>query len=241
MPDGGVKVAVGAGAPGRRFCYDPCVTTGRICALAAALALAGCAPGSTGGSRGGEPAGAPDLQAKVEVARQKAALAQAELANQEAANRIALERLDKELDLAQADLKRLREADGPARIAQADLDLAAARHAAEDAADELAQLEKMYGANDLADQTKEIVLKRGRRDLERARAGAAIKEAQLKLLKEHVLPAETGKLALEESAKRALLAVEKEKAANSLLQKRIALAEARMELAAAEKELNKTK
>jgi hypothetical protein len=75
-------------------------------------------------------------------------------------------------------------------IAAAELDLAHRRDEAQDAEEEMEQLAQMYGENELADRTAEIVLRRARRGLERAREELRIAEEDHRHLLQTGLPRE---------------------------------------------------
>ena len=65
---------------------------------------------------------------------------------------------------------------------------------AEDAAAELAELEAMYAEEEFAEKTKELVITRGRRNLEHAQRGVAIGEGKFEKLQRDELPAEEREL-----------------------------------------------
>lgn len=75
-------------------------------------------------------------------------------------------------------------------IAAAELDLAHRRDEAQDAEEEMEQLAQMYGENELADRTAEIVLRRARRGLERAREELRIAEEAHRHLLQTGMPRE---------------------------------------------------
>ena len=70
------------------------------------------------------------------------------------------------LDLAKKVLDHFEKHEKPVQLDKSKLTLDRARHSRELAADELGELEAMYAEEDLAEATKELVLKRGRRNLE---------------------------------------------------------------------------
>ena len=59
-----------------------------------------------------------------------------------------------------------------------------------EAQQELEQLELMYSEEEFADQTKEIVLERGRRRLERTQRDLELRRADFATLQEQTLPVE---------------------------------------------------
>ncbi|GEM_PF-3938579 len=184
------------------------------------------------------PAKAPaDAAAKLPVARmevdiglQSVALAEAEIHAQELSSAASAGRLRRELELATARSVQFKDVESLRRLKEAQMEVQRAQDQIDDNRDELQQLEKLYKGNDLADATKEIVLKRGRRALDRAAAVLAMKELQLKTLKDDLLPAELSRIQLEEDQKKDEIDRSSLAAENQLQQKRIALAKARVDL-----------
>lgn len=186
--------------------------------------LAGCSGSGTAPSD--KPSEGQVLFARAELAAAEAqvAFAEAEVALQEAQDLAAMGRLKEELAQAERRLAQS-DADADRQAGELALEVTRAEDGIEDARDELDQLRKMYQGNDLADQTKEIVLKRGERALKRARVDANLKARKLKAFRELALPLEHDRLALEAASKRMELENEAKKAA--LLQKRSGLLQAR--------------
>jgi len=98
--------------------------------------------------------------------------------------------------MAEAKLAKFREVDAPNKLASAELDLQTSRDRAQEAQDELAQIEIMYAEQDLDDLTAEFVVSRGRRSAERAQARIAIEETSFQALRERELPQEEAQLEL---------------------------------------------
>jgi len=111
------------------------------------------------------------------------------------------ENAEKELELAAEKLARFKEFDAPNRIARAELTLKNMRDAAEEAKEELKQLELMYEEQDLEDKTREFVINRGKRNLERRKQSLAIEERGLVSLKEHEIPSELASIELDTAKK----------------------------------------
>lgn len=101
-----------------------------------------------------------------------------------------------EVGIAEAGLARFREVDGPNQLASEKLNLRTAKDRAQEAADELKQIEIMYKEQDLDDLTAEFVVSRGRRSAERAAARIAIQEGTLLALEERELPQKEQELGL---------------------------------------------
>ena len=114
----------------------------------------------------------------------------------------------------------------PTRVKEAQITLDAAKNAAEQAKDEYNELVAMYKAEEFAEMTKELVLKRGRHNLDLAERRLQVQVGKLQDLEKSVLPRERaalkGKLQDAESGfRRAQLTTEKTK-----LEIRIAVSEA---------------
>ena len=77
-------------------------------------------------------------------------------------------RAEHELELEAARMQKFSQLEVPNRIAWAELRLTQAQDRVRDSEEELHQLELMYAEEDFADQTKEIVLDRSRRRVERS-------------------------------------------------------------------------
>jgi hypothetical protein len=194
------------------------------CAAAPAASSAPAHAAPQGGASDHDPAA---LRDKLEVARLQLGLAEhrAETARL---------RKEKELELQKAELAQFDETDAPDRVAKANLELARRRDALAEQQEELAQLEMMYEQQDLADKTREIVLQRGKRRVERAQEDLAISEREAKALEARTLPRERGKLALEIEVQERELQEAKSDSEATLLEKRLAVRSAEDALAAAE-------
>jgi hypothetical protein len=119
-------------------------------------------------------------QAKLEIAQLKAQGQELQHANQ-------LAHAEAEVEMAQAKLDNSLGVELPGRRAKAELDLQGSRDSAQEAAEELAQLELMYQDQDLADMTREFVIGRGRRRAERAARRLELQESELQSLVDYEL------------------------------------------------------
>lgn len=81
------------------------------------------------------------------------------------------------------------------KLDEAQLSLDRSMGQASDAELELAELQAMYDEEDFAEKTKELVLNRGRRNLEHSQRALALAKEELRQLLEHELPAGERKLA----------------------------------------------
>lgn len=109
----------------------------------------------------------------LHIARFKHAMAEQDVKDKEARHMLKLEQLEQRLARSQEALRRFLEIDKPQRIAQSAHNLEGAENRLQDQTEELEQLEKMYKEDDLTEETEEIVLRRTRRNLVRARKSIA--------------------------------------------------------------------
>jgi hypothetical protein len=195
----------------------------------------GCAGPSGSGSAMGSGSGGSDESAADELAGAQRELSNAtkkldaarlRLKQAEADDQSALVRLEAERALAEGELKQFDEQDAPNRLAQQKLQAQNTRDQFADDQEELKQLEMMYAAEDLADQTKQIVLQRGKRKLGRSQERLAIEERELAVFEQFTLPRERSKLQLELTAKVRALEAEKSSFAITVLEKQVDISEA---------------
>jgi paraquat-inducible protein B len=106
------------------------------------------------------------LGAEIEAVRAEAAVAEAR----------------RKLEAARGELEHFRAHTRPTKTQAAEIDRDQARYAAEHAQAELAELEAMYEAEEFAEMTKELVLRRGRRSLEIALRRLEVEGAKLRAL-----------------------------------------------------------
>ena len=95
---------------------------------------------------------------------------------------------------ARQDLETFETAERPARLADAQLDLDRTIQSRDESRAELAELEAMYAAEEFAAATKELVLQRGRKQLEFAERRLALEHQQREKLERHDLPRQQEKL-----------------------------------------------
>jgi hypothetical protein len=182
----------------------------------------------------GAPAAAPDAAHRAAAARDKLALArmQMELAQKKADE--ARLRKEHELELAKADIAQFDEFDAPSRVAKVHIELSRRKDMLFEQKEELAQLEMMYEKEDLADKTREIVLQRGKRRVDRAQEELAIAERDAQALETRTIPRDRNKLVFEAEAKaRDLEGMTRETEA-TMLERRMAVEAAEVEAKAAE-------
>jgi multidrug efflux pump subunit AcrA (membrane-fusion protein) len=107
------------------------------------------------------------LEASLKLSELTLQLAQTELKTSEKELPLELAAAERAKKVADEDLKRFLEITLPLSQKNAEFSLKAAEHSLEYQQEELRQLEKMYKADDLTEETEEIILKRARNDVER--------------------------------------------------------------------------
>jgi RND family efflux transporter MFP subunit len=111
-----------------------------------------------------------------------------EFARQGEATEIALLQARTAYERAKQNLDLFREVQMPMRKEQADHNLRGSEFFLQDQIEELEQLEKMYKADDLTEETEEIVLRRTRRNLERQKKGLEFQRTNHRIAMEVDLP-----------------------------------------------------
>jgi RND family efflux transporter MFP subunit len=109
-----------------------------------------------------------DLQAERRQAEVALKLAEEELPLLEKSTPLELTAAERDKTRADEDLKRFLDVDRDASAKSAEFQVKSATHSLEYAKEELRQLEKMYRADDLREETEEIILKRQRNAVESA-------------------------------------------------------------------------
>lgn len=222
--------------------HTPARTNTFPLALSLCAALAACAstskPAATdapemasdSNEKEGDADDPAERERKVAVQRRKIELAQLELEAAAAKHESAMLAARAELQMAESELETFRAYEVGTRVDSAQLDLRGTKDRAQEAAEELAQIELMYEDQDLDDRTAEFVVQRGRRNAERAAQRIAIEERGLERLTQRTLPAEEAKLALGVERARAGLRDTEAGARIELEQKRMELDDLRHEL-----------
>ena len=109
-----------------------------------------------------------DAKLAVELGELSLKAAQEDLKYLEATLPLALAQADRSQMIAQRELKQYLETDRPLAVRSAKQSLKSSEGQLENVTEELRQLEKMYKADDLTEETEEIILKRARRSVESA-------------------------------------------------------------------------
>lgn len=163
----------------------------------------------------------------VEIARRALARQQEEAKKSKEASDAGLARATLERDRAAKALKRFVDAERAIRTKDAELRLKNTEDSIKDQEEELAQLEKMYGAGDAVEETERIVLARARRQLDRTRIGLEFQRSRHQWFVDVDLPDEQRSLEL--GAAKEALELERAVATAAL-----GLEQSRLELARAE-------
>jgi hypothetical protein len=177
------------------------------------------------------------LERDLDIARQK--LVKAQLAGEHAQiqNRVAVAEAERELELEQRRMAAFKDRSAPNRIERSRLGLIRAEDRVKEAEEELAQLELMYAEEDFADQTKEIVLERGRRRLGRSRRDVELRKEDHAILTEETIPTEQREHELKVEKKNEVLDKARRDAETSALDNQIGIISAAAEVARLEAEI----
>lgn len=176
------------------------------------------------------------LERELKVARMRHERAKVDASHQSSDNKDAVERAEKELGIAREGMKN-HQMDEDLRVQREKLQLEGAQDNVRETIEELDQLIAMYKENDIADKTKEIVIKRNERRVERARASLAIQQKEMEHLISNKLPVERRKVEMELHARERALEVATRQAAESMKEKEMAIINASGDVARLEFEI----
>ena len=177
-----------------------------------------------------------DMQYALELGKLSRRLALKEQELLEKTVPLDLKSAERDKRIADEDLAYFMKTDRDFQIESAKYSLKSSQQSLEYAMEELKQLEEMYKADDLTEETEEIVLKRARNDVERAKFYLKSSELRNKQTIETELPREEQQLV--DAAQRADLAAAKATASLpvSLEKKKVELEEKRLSDARAQQE-----
>lgn len=177
----------------------------------------------------------------LEIARRALGVKEEEAKRVEEGARLAMDQAVREKARADDNLERFTKVERELRIQEAEHRLQGTRDNISDQEEELAQLEKMYKADDLVEGTEEIVLKRSKRTLARWQRSLGFQMEHHKELLETDLPREGENLT--HDAKREALELERLRATQpiSLEQGRLELEKARVAFERQSKQLSRLK
>ena len=185
---------------------------------------------------------------KIAQAEQKLEIARLEAEVSEMSTTAALDKARQDLVVAkrgleeqQRELEHFDKVTMPTELEQAQIGHDRATHRADESLDELRELESMYEQEEFAELTKELVLKRGRRQLELSKRSLEVSDMRLKGLKNEGLPKR--RRALEHMLRDAELKVAQSEAAlrKVELSNKVASMKARQKIVDAERALSKAR
>ncbi len=130
------------------------------------------------------------IERSLGIAKQKLEKAKLALDHAETQHQVALEKAMADLEVARRKLEKFEQHDAPSRIERAELNLRRAEDSVTENQEELTQLEMLYSDEEFADKTKEIVIERAKRRLDRSRRDLALRRADLDNLKSRAIPIE---------------------------------------------------
>ncbi|MCH8852307.1 MAG: hypothetical protein IID41_06590 [Planctomycetes bacterium] len=174
---------------------------------------------------------------KLNIARQKHAKSSLAAEYGKIGNQNKIAKAEQDLDIATTKLQHHEQYTAPNRLARGQLDLRNAEDRYKESQEEMTQLDLMYAEEDFADKTKEIVLQRGRRRLERSRTNLDIRSKTFLFLQNHSLPLEHKELQFKLEQASLLLAKTQRDAKAGELDKQIAILTAEAGVAKLEFEL----
>jgi len=184
---------------------------------------------------------AADSTAQLELASIRLKRAQMDLDQHKIESAAAGDKARTDVADAQKELDHFVNVEMPQKKARAQLDLQQATDFTTDQEEEMQQLELMYQKDDLADKTKEIVLARGKRRLERARQSLALQQKDLDDLVNVQQPQQRQKLELALKESQAALQRAEFAAQSGEIDKQMAVRSQQIEVEKQQRELDKAK
>jgi len=179
-----------------------------------------------------------DLRSQLKLKDLALKLAEQQLKTLEATTPMDLAAAERDNRETQADLDYYFETERPLALKSADMMLRMSKFYAEYAEEELRQLKKMYEADELTEETEEIILKRARFQAEMSRFSHELEKVDHDRMLKTLLPRREKQM--KESAKRSALELKKIRASlpAALKQQRITHEQARVEHDRAEEKLD---
>lgn len=168
-----------------------------------------------------------ETELSVELGKLSLKAAQEDLAYLDAITPLNLAQAERSLMVAQRNLRQYLETDQPLAVRSAKHSLKSSEGQLENAAEELAQLEKMYKADDLTEETEEIILKRARRSVESAELFLELSKVRTERALNEDIPEQ--EIQLTEAAKREELALAKLKVSTPVQRKQQEIALEKLE------------
>lgn len=202
-------------------------------------------PASADGGKAEDAEGAADKVTKkereVEYAKMELEIAKLSAAADEREAEMAVVEATQKLDAAKKDRDHFKGLDKPNKLADKQLDVDRAAFRMEEQGDELKELETMYKKEDFAELTKELVLKRGKKNLEFAQRGLDIAKKDQEGLSAHDLPKKETEL--DQAVQRAEKGLQEANAKKdrSAMESKLKLLKAEHRVDEAQRELDKAK
>lgn len=131
-----------------------------------------------------------DRERDLYIARARLEKQEAELNDKKTDVEMQRAQLQTRLERTEQEMRLFLDVNKPTRIAQSEFNLQGTENRIQEQAEELEQLERMYEADDLTEETEEIVIRRARRALARARQSFAWQKQHHQLFVEVTLPHE---------------------------------------------------
>ena len=195
------------------------------------------APAAQGDAKNGDEA--KELQSKLDKAEIKLEIARIDAKNGEAASARSVEAAKLEAELASSALENYSAVLQPIEAATSELALDGARQRVKESKEELDELEKMYAQEDFADLTKELVLTRGRSQLQMAQRNLELTEKRAAQARTFEWPRKERELTEKVAATQRALDDAQSRAEKSALERKLALLEAEEAVTKAREELEK--
>jgi len=180
-----------------------------------------------------------ELQAKLDKAQIKLEIARLDAANGEAAAARSLASAELEAEMAAQALANFREVQQPLDAAEQALSLDRSSQRVKESQQELEELEKMYAQEEFADLTKELVLDRGRSQLEMAKRSHDLTLKRAAQERDYAWPRRERELADKVAASQRALEEAKSRAAKGALERKLALMDAEEAVSKAREALEK--
>jgi hypothetical protein len=178
---------------------------------------------------------------QLEIATTKLERAKMDAEQGQIESALAVDKAKHELELAQKALDHYVNVEMPQKRARGELELTQMKDSLTEQEEELAQLELMYKGDDLGDKTKEIVIARTKRRLERVKASLALQTKDLDDLVNVQQPEQKAKLEVALKEKQSDLQRAESSAKSSAIDKQLAVKSQTMETEKLKREYAKAK
>lgn len=177
------------------------------------------------------------LNRELQIAKEELKKVEKSVEDMNANHKENLDKVMADRDLSARRLKEFDEKHTAVRLERSRLDLQGTRDYVKESEEELAQLEMMYKEADLADKTREIVIQRAQRRLERARKSLEIQTRDSDNLEKATIPVEREDLRIALMQKDQTVLQAQRQAAADTRGKQIELMKAQAEIARIESDI----